>query len=57
MGIYRFSPSAVNMILEDMGGAFELNAILEQDPVQAIGAKLWEGEGFSDFSGGRHLQR
>jgi hypothetical protein len=45
------------MILEDMGGAFELNAILEQDPVRAIGAKLWEGEGFSDFSGGRHLQR
>jgi hypothetical protein len=33
MGIYWFGPSAVDMILEDMGGAFELNTILEQDPV------------------------
>jgi hypothetical protein len=45
------------MILEDMGGTFELNTILEQDPVQAIRVKLWEGEEFSDFSSGRHLQR
>jgi hypothetical protein len=25
--------SSINMILEDMGGAFKLNTILEQDPV------------------------
>jgi hypothetical protein len=32
MGIDRFSPCAVNVILEGMGGAFEFDAILEQDP-------------------------
>ena len=57
MGIDRFSPSAIDVILEGVGGAFELNAILEQDPIQAVGTKLREGKGFGNFGSRSHFAK